>query len=401
MNSYPLQEIQSPLYVDLKNFSGNAYLNRPPVAYNWILQNSLRCACLGVLSGRPGVGKSTFAIQMAVAVAAGMPLLGIWQTPLQGPTMYLSAEDDIDVIQTRINSAILRIDDKEKQELAKNNCYAVPLSGQLNLCRETSEKVVKPNQNFHALEDLIASERPVLVILDNLARFSGVEENNNASVTDFCTLLEGLCQKYSCSIILLHHSNKATGEIIGKVETLSTALSPYSARGASSLMACARWGLFMSPLRSYFAEQRLGSEAKGKPDGSFIACQVTKKNVGAQEPVHYLGRDENGLFSRLTEVQRNTALDDALLLEKEIRRREEAGETPLPKSSAGKEAFSWGVSRIKKAVHEGLTHGLFIEVKQGRGYYLASLVNESDEIAAQEIEERNRETVTQLVRLLA
>ena len=61
---------------------------------------------------------------------------------------------------------------------------------------------------------MLAQVRPRLLILDTLARFSGVEENDNPSMTAFCGILEDLIADFGCNIILLHHSNKTAGDCV-------------------------------------------------------------------------------------------------------------------------------------------------------------------------------------------
>ena len=61
-----------PLQVDISAFSGPRYLGEYPPRYAWLLDKSLPLACLGAIVGPPGAGKGTFAIQLCIAVAAGV-----------------------------------------------------------------------------------------------------------------------------------------------------------------------------------------------------------------------------------------------------------------------------------------------------------------------------------------
>jgi hypothetical protein len=57
---------------------------------------------LTVLAGKPGLGKSFMALNIALAVAAGGPVLGLKHTVEPGPVLYLALEDNKARMQERI-----------------------------------------------------------------------------------------------------------------------------------------------------------------------------------------------------------------------------------------------------------------------------------------------------------
>lgn len=367
-----------PLKVDLNEFSGTKYLAEYPPSYDWLLKNSLRMGCLGVIVGPPGAGKGTLAIQLCAAVASGTPLLGTWEVGRQGKVLYLSREDDKDVIHRRAHYALkqLPILEESRRAEAAANFFGVAVHGEVSICREEFKAATVKTDNFTDLKSLIEEARPVLVVLDTLIRFAGVEENSNPAITAFCAALEELAVEYGCTIILLHHSNKASGDCIDGDGELAHSLTQSAIRGASALAGCVRWAFVMTPISAALAERLILEAEQDEPpkaDGSYAACRVAKKNVGPQEARHYLGRGEHGLLFKASPSVRD-AEADAHRLAEEIKRREEHEEKPLPKSRCGKIAFGWGIPRTKKAVEKGIDLGFFEEHSKGKFVYLETTV---------------------------
>jgi RecA-family ATPase len=70
----------------------------------WAVPGLLAQGCV-LLAGRPKVGKSWFAYQLALAVASGQPAFG--QVPvLQGPVLYLALEDRQERLQSRLKTLL-------------------------------------------------------------------------------------------------------------------------------------------------------------------------------------------------------------------------------------------------------------------------------------------------------
>jgi hypothetical protein len=358
--------------VDVSAFSGHRYLKEYPPRYEWLLDKSLRRACLGAIVGPPGAGKGAFAIQLCVAVAAGLPVLGIWPVASAAPVLYLSAEDDTAVIHRRIHHA-LQLLPADVRATAADNIHGVAVHGQVSLCKGGRGLDVVKTQNMDDLRAMLEKLRPSLLVLDTLSRFSGVEENDNPSMTAFCGLLEDIVADFGCNIILLHHVNKNAGDCVEKPDALALALSQAAMRGASALPGCIRWGLLMAPLGASLAVKLVGDDAKGRADGSFVACRVAKKNAGAPECRYYLGRGEQGLLYRVEAVAQDEgdAIADAYKLAEEVWRREEAGEKALSLTAGGREAFAWGDLRAQKAGKKAVELGLLFTVVKGRGFILA------------------------------
>jgi hypothetical protein len=351
--------VRRPLLLNPNDYCGTRYTTYPP-NYDWLLAQSLRRGCLGALVGAPGVGKGTFAIQMSVSVAAGVPVLDIWPVDAPGRVIYLSAEDDELVLHRRFYHTLQKLPESlHKQAIA--NFYGISVHGNVRLS--------DGNQNLTDLSALVANVRPVMVIIDTLARFSGSDDKDNQAMQAFCELLEPITVDYDCNIIVTHHTNKASGDIVDDKKSLGAALNQTAVRGASSFVGCCRWAILMAQMSAKLAKEVIGVEASGTADGSFIAVRVAKKNCGAPERRHYLGRDEQGILVRVEGTEA-----DARKLAAEVQRRAEAGEGPLGFSNGGHVAFGWSKRISERVAEAAVEMGLLTKVSNGRNGFCLSVV---------------------------
>jgi len=374
----PPMETGRAFQFDIKSFAGFDYMGGDFKEYDWLIKDSFRRGQLGLLCGPPGCGKGIFSIQLTLALAAGQDLFdGHWPIDVPAKVMFISAEDDREVLHHRIYYASQHLGEEERKK-AGNNFWAIPVHGRVSLCENTRNDGIKPTINLDDLRNLVDSVRPDLIILDTLARFFEVDENDNPAVTAACGLLEDIIQEYGCNIILVHHASKASGDLATDKNKLRAALNQTAIRGASALSGCIRWALLMAPLSDTLAEKIIGSGAYGKPSGSYVAARVAKKNAGRSEKICYLERGDHGILVPVRpldeEDQKHTLLDEARLLAEEVERREQASEEPLTEIKGPRDVFGWNSVRAKRAVSAAIEDGLIVKVKsqKNRGYVLVS-----------------------------
>lgn len=374
-----------PLEINPNDFLATRDINSKTVPYKWLITNSFRRGQLGGIFGAPGAGKGMFTLQLGLQLVASISPFGVWEAedkPIK--FLYISAEDDEVILRNRtiytLDSLPVSV---QVKDLAAANFCRVPVHGLVSLCDTDMGKIV-PTQNLEDLRNIIANFKPDLLALDTMARFFGLDENDNTAVTAACGLLENIIHDFGCNIIVIHHSNKSGSDIAVDKKTMMAALSQTAIRGASALAGAIRWGLLMTPLSDKLAVEIIGSEAEGKAPGTYVAIRVAKKNAGPSEQVFYLERGEHGLFTRVMadsdKREDEAIMGDAQQLAEEIIRRAANNEPALTPTSAGRIAFKWGLSRTQRVVQMGLDAGLLIKEKKqsGNGHILAAPPQEQE-----------------------
>ncbi|MDR1043738.1 MAG: AAA family ATPase [Candidatus Adiutrix sp.] len=372
----PEPEAGRPFRVRGSDFSGEAYLTRDFKGYDWLIDRSFRRGQLGLICGPPGCGKGIFSLQLTAALAAGRPAFDFWEISRPRRTLYVSAEDDQEVLQHRIGQVLRGYPPDLRREMARR-FHAVPVRGRINLCEGERGGLIRPTAHYEDLKNLLTECRPELLILDTLARVFEADENDNPTVTAACGLLEEIIEEYGCNVILVHHSGKSSGDLAADQARLKAALSQTAIRGASALAGCVRWALLMAPLADELAEKVVGPAAAGKPGGSYVAVRVVKKNAGRAEGLCLLERGEHGLLSRVDLAGEEGAAqdgEDARQLAAEVERRRRYNEEPLSVTTGPRNVLAWSDARARRAVARAVGEGLIVKSKKsgGKGWVLTA-----------------------------
>ena len=168
------------------------FLNRPKDQRRWILEDSISYSSTTLLAAAPRVGKSTFAFNLSLAVARGLPFLGRATTAV--PVFYLSMDNSAD----------------DMDELAKS----LGLSENDQLMLHTG---AIPTDSIGWLRDIITRFNYKLVIIDTLQRFYQLDDANDyAEATRRMTPVDNLVKELGVHIVYLHHAGK-NGEYLGSV----------------------------------------------------------------------------------------------------------------------------------------------------------------------------------------
>ena len=185
-----------------------------PRDQRWLVDDLWARDGVGIIGGEPKCGKSFLALDLAVAVAAGVPCLRHFPAAQPGPVVFYAAEDAGDLLRTRLED-IARAADTPFHDL---NIAVIDIP-KLRLDRK-SHRV--------RLRQTIERIKPRLVVLDPLVRMHRADENSVAGIAPILGFLRGLQRQYSTAVVLVHHSRK------------SAATRPGQAlRGSSDLHA---WG---------------------------------------------------------------------------------------------------------------------------------------------------------------
>lgn len=177
-----------------------------PKPRTWVVPDMIPAGAVTLLSGDGGVGKSTLALQLAVAVATGTEWLGL--KAARGSVVLLSAEDDRDELHRRLIATCA----EQAVTLADlTDLYFMAAAGEdlLLAIPETASNAVRPTALYRQFSGEVSHLTPRLVIIDTAADVFGGNENDRAQVRSFLTLLRSLCRLSDTAVLLLAHPSVA------------------------------------------------------------------------------------------------------------------------------------------------------------------------------------------------
>ena len=175
-------------------------------SYNpWIIEPLIPNEAITILDGLGGSGKSWFALDLAYSIISGGYFLDIFPVWIEGPVLYLTAEEVPQMFLQRVRTVL------EHYPKAKGLRWLSLLHKDIELSpyickKKRGEQTETLMSKF--LERLIIEVSPVLVVLDSLINFYGLDENSSEDAMFFYDVLKGFMRKYQVSFLLLHHQNK-------------------------------------------------------------------------------------------------------------------------------------------------------------------------------------------------
>jgi hypothetical protein len=160
----------------------------------WLVESLWTQQAVGVLCAQPKSGKSWLALDFAVSVASGTPVLDRFTVPDPGPVLIFPAEDAVTVVRDRL-AGICRHRGVDFETL---DVWIIGSSIlRLDIPRDCE-----------ALEETIAELQPRLLILDPLIRIHGADENSATEIAKILSFLRHLQRKYAMAVQVIHHSRK-------------------------------------------------------------------------------------------------------------------------------------------------------------------------------------------------
>ena len=234
-----------------------------PRQQQWLIDGLWGRQAVGIVGGEPKCGKSFLALDLAVAVAAGVPCLRRFAADQPGPVLLFAAEDAGHIVRARLegiaSAAGARFD---ALDIAVIDVPALRLDHRADRQRlvQTVERV-----------------RPRLVVLDPLVRLHGVDENTVAEVAPILGFLRDVQRRFETAVLLVHHARK------------SGATRPGQAlRGSSELHA---WGDSNLYLRRRDRQILMTVEHRAAPGLNDIEIELADDGKG---PALRLRRVETG-----------------------------------------------------------------------------------------------------------
>jgi RecA-family ATPase len=200
----PQDEVKAPAI--LRTFRPIDLDGQPIPPRRYVIDLWLPLQCTTSLYGVPGVGKSYLAQAIGTAAAVGRHFLG--QVPQAARVLHISTEDDLQELQRR-QQAINAHFALSFRDL--KNILWVP-RGEMTEFLGTQERdgTLAMREPFTRLRQTVHEHKAQLIILDNIARLYGGDENNRVQVVGFLTALETLAMEMDAAVLLLGHPSKSS-----------------------------------------------------------------------------------------------------------------------------------------------------------------------------------------------
>ncbi|WP_423821319.1 AAA family ATPase [Salinisphaera sp. SPP-AMP-43] len=192
---------------------GTTYPDPVPLLDPWLDERSL-----AMLHAAPGVGKSMLALAVAVAVAGGGEFMG-WRAAEPRRVLYVDAEMEERRTKRRALELIDSMDTLDRQH-AVDNLHIVSRQD-YDGAEDFPE--IDGNGGGDEFVEWTRAHRTELVILDNMAELSAVDDENDAAAVRPVIRLVRRIQRQGAAVMLIHHSAKGTKN------------SPEAYRGSSAL----------------------------------------------------------------------------------------------------------------------------------------------------------------------
>ena len=190
--------IEKALYVD-----NDASINRNYEP--WILEPLIPFKAITILDGLGGSGKSWFALDISYSISTGTNFVDKFPVKQRGVVLYLTAEEVPQMFVQRLDLI------RKYYPGNKNFKWLSLLDEKLDIIPSMCKKdggIPARTEMFDVLEYLISTRSPILVVIDSMINFYGLNENSSDDAIFFFESLKSLIRKYQTSFLLLHHQNK-------------------------------------------------------------------------------------------------------------------------------------------------------------------------------------------------
>lgn len=235
---------------------------------------------VGSLVAAGGVGKSSFALELAATVAGGPDLLDLqaldkeWQRS-SGKVVFLSGEDPAEILVHRLHAIGKHLKPEEKKTVSGNLVIA-PLSGfGIDvMSHDWKEWII----------DLI--DGASLIIIDTLRRFHTGSENDDAEMSAILRFFEYLCREHGVTVLFLHHTNKGSYHN-------GTGDAQQASRGTSVITDNSRYQSNLIRMSEVEAKEYGVADSCRR---NFVRWAHPKQNYSAPMKDHWYRRHEGGVL---------------------------------------------------------------------------------------------------------
>ena len=165
--------------------------------HRWLVTGLWGEQAVGIVGGEPKCCKSFLALDLAVAVASGMPCLRRFSVSRAGRVLLFAAEDALHIVRRRLegiaSAAGVALADLDIQVIT---------SPVLRLDLDADRR---------NLAETVARLQPRLLILDPFVRLHRIDENASGEVAPLLAFLRELQRRHGTAVLVVHHARKGGG----------------------------------------------------------------------------------------------------------------------------------------------------------------------------------------------
>jgi len=165
----------------------------------WLVTHLWLQDAVGIVGGEPKCCKSFLALDIAVAVAAGLPCLRRFAVPRPGRVLLYAAEDAHPIVRRRL--------------------HGIAIAANVNLRDLDIQVITAPTLRLDlaadraALQEAVARLQPRQLILDPFVRLHRIDENASGQVAPLLAYLRELQRRYALAVLVVHHAKKGAGNV--------------------------------------------------------------------------------------------------------------------------------------------------------------------------------------------
>ena len=220
--------------------------------HRWLVTGLWSEQAVGIVGGEPKCCKSFLALDLAVAVAAGVPCLRRFAVPRAGRVLLFAAEDALHIVRRRLEGI--------------SAAAGVALAN-LDIQVITAPTVrLDLDADRRNLAETVARLQPRLLILDPFVRLHRIDENASGEVAPLLAYLRELQRRHDVAVLVVHHAKKGGGGV----------RAGQALRGSSEFHA---WGDSNLYLRRDGDDLSLSVEHRAAPSVPSITIELAQRGT--------------------------------------------------------------------------------------------------------------------------
>jgi hypothetical protein len=234
----------------------------------WLVTGLWSEEAVGIVGGEPKCYKSFLALDLAIAVAAGVPCLRRFAVPHSGRVLLYPAEDAQQTVRRRLEG-IAAAAGVELADLDIKVITAPTLRLDLDADRRGLALTVDQLQ-------------PRLLILDPFVRLHRIDENASGELAPLLAYLRELQRRHHLAVLVVHHAKKGAGR--ARAGQALRGSSEFHAWGDSNLYLRREGDVFTLTVEHRAAPSRKPMRVELVEAGDALALQVADNRSDPAPP---------------------------------------------------------------------------------------------------------------------